>query len=452
MKNFIERYFKIKERGSTIGIEVLGGLITFLAMVYIIPTTANILANMGMDRGGVFVATALISASTTIMMGLIGRVPLVLSTGLGVTGFLTYTVYAATNDWRQALIVLFVVSIILLVIGVTPIRKKLLNALPKEIKLMISAGLGAFILFASLNTSGVIASGQTQIGNLDQPQVMLALFGMVTVLFLTFFPNKKLNQLAIPLALVLTAVVGVVVNYGFLGGVEPGLPVYINSNWGGQGLEQVAFKIFDPADWQAVFSNPSIYGVLFSLLLVQFFEVNTAIIPLTTQIDQVDDNGNPYNERRLFIADAVNGVIGAPLGTSSTTTFLESSAGISVGARTGLMSVVTGLFLLLTAFIFPVFSIFTATSVTSLAIFGIGTTILADSFKRVNWDDKAIAFATIFTVIFNILTNSVSDGIGFGFIFYVVMMLASKKGKQVSIVTYVLAVIFVAYFIIKVTG
>lgn len=454
MKKFLNRYFNIKERGSTIGTEILAGVITFLAMVYIIPLTAGILSEMGMDSGGVFVATAIITALASILMGLIGRAPLVLSTGLGVSGFLTVTVYNATNDWKQALIVLFVVGLILFVIGVTPIRKKLLNALPKEVKLMISAGLGAFILFASLKNSGLITAneGGLGLGDLTSPEVLLALFGMIVVLIFTFAPNKKINQLAIPFALLLTATVGVILNYTFFEGTGTGLPQYQNTNWGGQGLENVLFKIFDGDDWRAVFANPSIYGILFSLLLVQFFEVNTAIIPLTNQAGLVDKDGNPVNERRLFVADAVTGVLSAPLGTSSTTTFIESSAGIGAGAKTGLMPVVAGLLMLLTAFIFPIFSIFTATSVTALAIFGIGTSILASSLKSVNWDDQIVAFATIFTIVFNILTNSVSDGIGFGLIFYVVMMLASKKGKKLSIVTYVIALVFIAYFIIKALG
>jgi AGZA family xanthine/uracil permease-like MFS transporter len=454
MKKFLNRYFKIEERGSTIYREILAGIISFLAMVYIVPTTAGILGKMGMDNGGVFVASALIAASTSIMMGLIGNAPLVLGTGLGVSGFLSVTVYNATQDWKQALIVLFIVGIILCVIGVTPIRKKLLNALPKEVKLMISAGLGGFILFASLKNGGVIAAndGGLGLGNLAAPEVLLALFGMIIVLIFMFAPNKKLNQVAIPVALLVTAVTGVIVNYVFFDGVGAGLPYFQNTNWGGAGLENVAFKIFEGEDWQAVLSNPSIYGVIFSLLLVQFFEVNTAIIPLTTQAGLIDKEGNPLNERRLFIADAVNGVIAAPLGTSSTTTFIESSAGIGAGAKTGLMAVTAGILMLLTAFIFPVFSIFTASSVTALAIFGIGTSILVDSLKNVDWDDKIVAFATIFAIVFNILTNSVSDGIGFGLIFYVIMMLAAKKGKKLSLVTYFIALIFVAYFVIKVLG
>lgn len=452
MKKFLERYFKISARGSRISTEVLGGLIAFLAMVYILPTNATILGNMGMDQSGVFVATAIISASTTIMMGLIGNIPLVLSTGLGVNGYLAYTIYQTTGSWQTALIVLFIVGIILFVFAVTPLRAKLVRAIPKETKVMISAGLGAFILYASLSGSGLIVPGtQTLLtmGDLKDPSVLLALFGMITMLVLTFVPNRRLNQLSIPIALLVTAVAGLTLNYAAFAGVKAGLPAFSNSNWGGAGLENVAFKIFNASDWQAVLSNPKIYGAIFSLLLVQFFEVNSAILPLANQANLVDQDGNVINERRVFIADAVNGVLAAPLGTSSTTTFLESSAGIGIGARTGLMSVIAGLLLLLSAFIFPVFSIFTASSVTSLAIFGIGTAILVDSFKKVDWNNKAVAFATIFTVFFNVLTNSISDGIGMGLILYVIMMLASKKGKQLSIVTYVLAVIFIVYFIIN---
>ena len=452
MKKFIDRYFKISARGSRIGTEILGGVIAFLAMIYILPTTASILGRMGMDSSGVFVATALISALTTIMMGLIGNLPLVLSTGLGVSGYLVYTVYQTTGSWQSALIVLFIVGIILFIFTLTRLRRKLVRAISKEIKVMISAGLGAFILYASLSSSGLIVTGtQTllTLGNLKDPSVLLAMFGMITVLVLSFVSNKRLNQLSIPIALLMTALLGITINYSFFNGVQTGLPAYSNQGWGGQGLQNVAFKIFNLSDWQQVLANPKIYGAIFSLLLVQFFDTNSAILSLAAQVGQTDKDGNVINEQRVFLADAINGVLAAPLGTSSTTTFLESSAGIGVGARTGLMAVTAGFLLLLSAFIFPIFSIFTASSVTSLAIFSIGASILSDSFKRVDWSNKAVAFATVFTVIFNVLTNSISDGIGIGIILYVVMMVAGKKGKQLNVVTYILAIIFIIYFVIN---
>lgn len=451
MKQFLDRYFKISKRGSRIGTELFGGLITFLALVYILPTNALILSDMGMDEGGVFVATAIISALSSIMMGLIGNMPFALATGFGVNNFLAFTVFMVTGSWPQALIILLIVNVILLIFALTPIRKILIGALSKDVKLMISAGLGAFILFASLKTGNIIVKGDSYLvlGDFRDPQVLLALFGIILVLVLTFAPNKRLNQLSIPIALGVTAAVGLFINFVFFSGAKAGLPAFSNSNWGGQGLEKVAFQIFDVNDWKAIFTNPSAYGAIFSLLLVGFFEVNTAIIPLSTQAGLIDQDGNPLNERRVFIADAVNGVLAAPLGTSSTTTFLESSAGVGVGAKTGLMAVTTGILLLISAFIFPVFSVFTAGSVTALAIFGIGSAILSDSLKRLDFENKPAVFATLFTILFCILSNSISDGIGVGLILYVVMMMASKRIKEVSLVTYVLALIFVVYFVIN---
>ena len=165
------------------------------------------------------------------------------------------------------------------------------------------------------------------LGNLKDPSVLLAMFGMITVLVLSFVPNKRLNQLSIPIALLMTALLGITINYSFFNGVQTGLPAYSNQGWGGQGLQNVAFKIFNLSDWQQVLANPKIYGAIFSLLLVQFFDTNSAILSLAAQVGQTDKDGNVINEQRVFLADAINGVLAAPLGTSSTTTFLESSAG-----------------------------------------------------------------------------------------------------------------------------
>lgn len=467
MKNLLNKLFKFEERKANLSSEILGGLVTFLAMIYILPTNSGILQNMtGMDPSGIFVATAIVSAITTLVMGLYGNFPIVLSAGMGVNAYLAFIVYGALGSWQAALLVMFLAGILFAIISLSPIRKLMIDAIPNDIKYIISAGLGAFIAFVGFKGSGIIvASGATfvTLGNLSDPMVLIGLGGLLLTILFMFLPNKRLNQLAIPIAMVVTVVVAIAV-WNIFGlpefrsdGVTP-IAFHFNSigavfsdplRWGGQGLEKVAFKIFDAETFKTALSNPATYAFIFSLVLVNLFDTTATILAVGRGAGIMNEKGELVGGTKAVAADALGAVICAPLGTSTVTSFAESGIAVEMGAKTGLAAVVAGVLFLLSAFIYPVFYIFTEPAVTSMALISVGGLIFAGNLKDINWEDRIIGFTAFFTILLILLTYSISDGLGIGIILYVIMMVASKRAKEIKIPIYFVAAVFVIYFILK---
>ncbi len=465
MKNLLNKLFKFEERKANLTSEILGGLVTFLAMIYILPTNAAILSDMGMDASGVFVATAVVSAIVSLVMGLYGNFPIVLSAGMGVNAYLAYVVYGALGSWQAALLLMFFSGTLFAIISLSPLRRIMIDAIPNDIKYIISAGLGAFIAFVGLKGSGFIVSNPATLvtlGDLTNPMLLLSLFGVLLVIVFMFSSNKRLNQLAIPIAMVITVVVAVAVwnIFNLPEFTAAGVPIAFHFNsiknifsdpaaWGGQGLEKVAFKIFEKEAWGTALRNPSSYAFIFSLVLVNLFDTTATILAVGRGAGIIDEDGHMVGGNKVVAADAFGAVICAPLGTSTVTSFAESSIAAEMGAKTGLAAVVAGFMFLLSAFIYPVFYIFTELAVTSMALISVGGLIFVGNLKAVNFDDRIIGFTAFFTIMFVLLTYSISDGLGLGLILYVIMMLVSKRGKEVKIPMYVVASIFIIYFVLK---
>lgn len=464
MKNLLNKLFKLEEKNANITSEILGGLVTFLAMIYILPTNAGILSDMGMDASGIFVATALVSALVTLVMGFYANFPVVLSAGMGVNAYLAYVVYVALGSWQAALIVMFLSGIVFAIISLSPLRRMMINAIPNDIKYIISAGLGAFIAFVGFKGSGfIVASPATLVtlGSLRDPMVLLSLFGVFLVIIFMFSRNKRLNQLAIPIAMLIVVVVSVAVwNIFALPETIDGRPIAFHftniknmftnpASWGGQGLEKVAFKIFAKDAWSTALKNPSTYAFIFSLILVNLFDTTATILAVGRGAGILDEDGNMVGGNRVVAADAFGAVICAPLGTSTVTSFAESGIAVEMGAKTGLAAVVAGFMFLLSAFIYPIFYIFTEPAVTSMALISVGGLIFVGNLKDINFEDRIIGFTAFFTIMLILLTYSISDGLGLGLIMYVVMMLVSKRAKEVKVPMYVVAGVFVIYFILK---
>ena len=459
-QSFLNKIFAFEKRGAKLSAEILGGLVTFLAMIYILPTNSGILGDMaGIDPQGVFVATAIVSAIVTLIMGFYGNFPIVLSAGMGVNAYLAYTVWTEFNSWQAALLIMFLAGIVFAVISLSPLRKIMIDAIPNDIKYIISAGLGAFIAFVGFKGSGIIiANGATLVGlgNLQDPMVLLSLFGLVLVLVFMFVRNKLLNQLAIPIAMVAVVAIAVIVWNAF--GISDGSAftfvelqkVFTDSkNWGGQGFGNVAFKIFEGDLWANALTNPSTYAFIFSLVLINLFDTTATILAVGRGAGIVSEDGELIGGTKAVTADAIGAVICAPLGTSTVTSFAESGIAVEMGAKTGMAAVVAGFLFLLSAFIYPVFHIFTEPAVTSMALISVGGLIFINNLKAINWEDKIIGFTAFFTIMLILLTYSISDGLGIGLILYVVMMLVSKRAKEVKIPMYVVSFIFVIYFVLK---
>lgn len=481
MKKFIDKFFHISEKKSTLKSEIIGGLITFIAMCYILPVNASILSAMGMSKLGVFAMTALVGAFVTFIMGIVANYPVVLSAGMGLNAYLAYTLCLGSGyDWHQAMILLTISGLLFLILSLTPVRKIIIEAIPKDLKLIISSALGAFICFVGLRNSGIIAGGSTlvELGNLLNPSTIIALVAVLICFGLMFSKNKIVSTLAIPLAIVIAAVAGVItssimINNGGLVLVDGvwtytsdtlkdlacNLPIAPwkdpNVTWGMNGVKDVLFfgLLNDGyngdkfvSDIGMVFSTPTSYVAIFSLIFVNLFDTTATLLAVGRNTGIIDENGKMQNYQKAVLADAVGAAVCGPLGTSTVTSFAESNVGVEMGAKTGFAAVVAGLMFLLSAFIYPVFSIFTAGSVTAPALVCVGAMIFVGNFKDINFNDRIVSFTGFITVIFSLLTYSIASGIGIGLIAYIIMMMFAGRRKEISLPIYIVGALFVVSF------
>lgn len=470
--------FKLKENKASVGKEILGGLITFVAMSYILPLNASILSDMGMNQSGVFAMTALVSFLVTMIMALVANYPIALSTGMGLNAYIVYTV--AHNQsypftWPQAMILLTISGIIFFILSITPIRKWIVEAIPKPLQSIISASLGLFIAFVGLKNSGIVSSDPSTfitLGSFANPAVLIAIIGIFVTFILMICKNKTLSSLAIPIGVVLCALIGIVFttisyyqNPDSLSSLlqDSNLPILPwiaakgdpNIKFGLSGVKDVVFfgtlsdgyvKGTFGNDILAVLKNPMSYVAIFSLSFIKIFDSTATLVAVGNSTNVIDENGKMPNYSRAVIADATGTLICGPMGTSTITPFAESSVGIGAGARTGLASVITAVLFLASAFIYPVFSIFTAGSVTAPALMCVGGLIFISNIKQVSMKDLPLAVTTFASIIFTLLTYSISNGIGMGIIAYCISKLVSKKGKEVPVLLYVIAGLFIVSF------
>lgn len=452
--NFLDRYFHISERGSTIGRELIGGLIVFLAMIYILPVNTNILSTgMGISSGAVFAATAICSAVCTIFMGIFAKFPVALSAGMGMNTFIAFTVCGILGyTWGEALTLIVIAGILFFILTLTPLREKIINAIPKSLKLIISAGLGAFICFVGLKMGGIIQADSgtfVKLGNLTSPTVLLTLFGILLVLFLLNFKKPTIKKLAIVIAMAATAIIGVIL--GLLN-VE-GMPTFSTNNLGNISEIKETFGTCFKVENLKVLGDFRSYAIIFSLIFVNLFDTTATLLAVGKDAKILDENGQMIGGKKAMLADAGGAIICGILGTSTVTSFAESTIGVESGARTGLCSTFTGILFGLTLLIYPAFSIFapvqigadSLTPITSLALVALGA-MMFSNLKEIDWDDKIIVFTGFISIILMILCYSISDGLGFGIIAYCIMMLGAGRGKEVHPLIYGIGCFYVLNF------
>lgn len=468
--------FHLKERKTNVKTEIIAGLITFIAMCYILPVNTSILGAMGMDKGGVFAMTALMSCAVTLIMALVANYPVVLSAGMGLNAYLAFTLGNSLGftSWQQKMILLTIAGIIFFVFSLTPVRKILLEAIPKKLQLIISLALGGFIALVGLKSSGIVASNVSTIvslGSFTNPGVVIALIGIFVTLLFMFAKNKTLSQLAIPFGLLITAVAasvtsiilrstGATVNT-ITGYNLPIMPWDPESgvSFGLSGIDKVfMYGLFDTAggytieqfgnDIVKVLANPASYIAIFSLMFVNLFDTTATLLAVGTNAGIIDENGKMSNYRRAVLADATGALLCAPMGTSTLTSFAESNVGIEMGARTGLAALTAAGMFLLSSFIFPIFSIFTAGCVTAPALVSVGLLIISSSVKNLKFEERDIIFVAFITLLFTILTYSIATGIGFGVIAYIIIYLIQGKHKEITIPLYVIAALFIVSFVL----
>ncbi|MDZ5712872.1 NCS2 family permease [Jeotgalibacillus haloalkalitolerans] len=442
----MKKYFQFEELNTNYKREFIGGLTTFLAMAYILvvnPLTLTLADVEGlpdamrMDYGAVFVATALAAAIGSLVMGLLARYPIALAPGMGLNAFFAYSVILTQEiPWQTALTGVLFSGLIFMVLTVTGVRERIINAIPNELKFAVGAGIGLFITFVGFQNAGIIVGNDATLvalGDLTNGNTLLAVFGIIiTVILMT----RKIKG-GIFFGIVITAIVGMVVGLidrpsGVIDTTPPSLaPTF------GAALEPI---FSSPGDLFTI----QLLVVVLTFLFVDFFDTAGTLVAVTNQAGLMKDGKLPRANRALF-ADSTATVFGAVLGTSTTTSYIESSSGVAAGARTGFASVVTAVLFLLSIFFFPLLEVITS-AVTAPALIIVGV-LMVSALSKIDWTRFEIAVPAFLTIIAMPLTYSIATGIAIGFIFYPITMLVTGKGKQIHPVMYALFVIFVLYFI-----
>ena len=439
----MDKFFKITERGSSVRTEIVGGVTTFFAMAYIIFVNPGMLSQTGMDYSGVLLATCISAAIGCFLTALLANAPFAQAPGMGLNAFFTFTVcFNMGYTWQEALAIVLLSGILFLIIAVSPLRSKIISSIPAFLKSAISAGIGLFIAFIGILNVGLVGFGSgvpalqfmvaDDAGNMVANTAgILALIGLLITAILMAYKVKG----AIVIGIIVTAIIGFPMG-------ETVLPESITL--AGVSLSSVAFKL----DIPGVFAKgilPLVTAVI-SFALVDCFDTVGTLIGTAKNAGMTDRHGNLPGGDRALIADAVATCCGACLGTSTVTTFVESSTGISEGARTGLSSVVVGVLFLVACLLAPVAKIIpSAATAPALIIVGV---LMIKGATEVNWSDFEEACPAFLTIAMMPFAYSISDGIGFGFISYSVIKLARGKAKDVPLLVYIISVLFILKYIL----
>lgn len=432
----MEKFFKIKEKGSTVSREVVGGITTFLAMSYILAVNPGMLGSIaGMNFGGVFTATAVSAAVATLIMAFLANMPVALASGMGLNAFFTYTVCGqmGCSPWF-ALTAVLLEGVLFILLSFFGVREAIINSIPGTMKKAVAVGIGLFIALIGLNNAGIVTSANgTIIGfnaiDLSHATALVAIIGLVitVVLYILKVPG------AILIGIAATTVIGI--PFGVTTVPDNFKPVSVPS-------APFLFKF----EWAGVLSL-KFFGVFFTFLFTDIFDTIGTLMGVAEQGNLVDEKGNIPNVKGALLADAVGTVAGACLGTSTVTSFVESSSGVAAGARTGLASVVTAFFILLALFFTPLFALVPSCATAPALIF-VGF-LMMQSVSKINFADITDGIPAFITIMVMPFGYSISKGIAFGMIAYVIAKIAGKKTKEIPVVTWILAVVFIFALAIK---
>ncbi|MDA5386781.1 NCS2 family permease [Loigolactobacillus backii] len=426
----MSNYFKLDELGTNVRREVLAGFTTFISMAYILFVNPSVLGASGMDKGAVFTATALASSLGCLLMGILAKYPIAIAPGLGVNAFFTYSVVIGMKiPWQTALAGVFVASIIFMIITVFKLREAIINAIPHNLKLAIAAGIGLFIAFIGLHDGGLIVANKSTVvglGSLNVSTTWLTIFGLIVTAILM---TRKVPG-AIFIGMVLTSVLGLITGLIHL-------PSAIISS-----APSMHPTFMVALTHVGEINSLQLVVVVLTFLLVTFFDTAGTLVGLAEQAGFMKDNKMPRVGRAL-LADSSSMLVGSLLGTSPTSAYVESSAGIAVGGRSGLTAVVTGLLFIVGLFFSPLLSVVTS-QVTAPALIIVGV-LMAQSLKQIDWQQLEIAIPAFLIVLGMPLTYSISDGIALGFIMYPITMIAAGRRKEVHPLMYGLFFVFLIF-------
>ncbi|WP_432103518.1 NCS2 family permease [Streptomyces sp. bgisy091] len=449
-RSWLDRYFHISERGSTVAREVRGGVTTFMAMAYILLLNPLILGGKDVDgqllgQSGLITATALAAAATTLLMGFVGKVPLALAAGLSVSGVLASQV-APAMTWQQAMGMCVIYGVVICLLVVTGLREMIMNAIPLALKHGITIGIGLFIALIGLVKAGFVHQGTAtplSLGPTGELTGWPVLIFAVTLLLIFMLQARNVPG-AILIGIVVGTVIAVVVNA--VGDIDPKSWSSGPPELSGSAVSSPDFSLFGDVEfggWGDV-GVMTVGMIVFTLVLAGFFDAMATIIGVGTEANLADDKGRmPGLSKALFI-DGAGGAIGGVAGGSGQTVFVESATGVGEGARTGLASVVTGLFFAACLFFTPLTAIVPA-EVAAAALVVIGAMMMQNA-RHVDWADRSVAVPVFLTVVLMPFTYTITTGVAAGVISYTAIKIAQGRAREVGAFMWVLTLIFFVYF------
>ena len=443
-------FFDLKRNKTTVHREVVAGLTTFFTMAYIIFVNPSILGAVEMDAGAVMLATCISAAIGTVLMGLLSNYPLAQAPGMGLNAFFAFTICGQYGySWQAALAAVFISGIIFILLTATGAREGIVNAIPLCIKKAISGGIGLFIAIVALNSGGVIVGSESTLvtlGNFSDPSVLLFIAGLIITIALVVWNVKG----GLFISIIITSALAAILQYGF--GVSLGLP---------EAVEFSAFPSLAPTFGQmfsgfgellqldqgigvAIFS---LISVLVSLTMVDMFDTLGTLYGTADKAGFLTKDGKLPNAGRAMMADAIATSTGALLGTSTVTTFVESSAGISAGGRTGLTSMVTAGCFIVAIFLSPILG-FVPGAATYPVLVVVGV-MMVGGIRDINWGDMEVAIPCFLTIAIMPFAYSISEGIAFGCISYTIIKMVRGKFREVHPVMYVVAGLFILRYVLQ---
>lgn len=453
----MEKVFQLKEHGTTVRTEVIAGLTTFLTMAYILAVNPNILGEV-MDRNGVFVATALASAIATFVMAFLANYPIALSAGLGLNAYFAYTICLGelgdmgADAFTVAITAVFVEGVIFIILSLFKVREAIVNSIPQNLKNGISAGIGLFVAFIGLQNAGIIVSNDSTkvaLGSFASPNVALALIGFLIILVLVHYNVTG----AVLIGIVITWVLGIFAQLGgwYVVDVENGVYSLIPTavvSVDFSGLANTAFKFnFAWAGQHLI----QFISITFAFLYVDLFDTVGTVVGVAEQAGLTDKDGKIPRVGRILLSDAIGTVAGACLGTSTITSFVESSAGVAAGGRTGLTALTTGVMFILALFFSPIFLTIPSFA-TAPALLYVGM-LMASNAKKIDFSgDIADTAGAYMAMLMMPLAYSIATGIMFAMLTWVIIKVCEGKAKDVNPVMWVIFVLFVLRIIALVTG
>lgn len=424
----MERIFHLKKAGTTVKKEIIAGLTTFMTMAYILAVNPDILSVTGMDKGALFTATVVSSIIGILIMAFLANLPFALAPGMGLNAFFAYTVVLGMGySWQTALTAVFIEGVIFIVLTGLNIREAIINAIPTSIKHAISVGIGLFIALIGLRNSGIIISDENTLvalGDLNNPAIWITFTGIIIISVLLILKIKG----AILIGIVISTLIGV--------------PFHITK------IPSESLVSLPPSLIPTIFKldfnfilKPDILIVLFTFLFVDMFDTVGTLVGVSSKADMLDKNGQVPKAKQALLADAIATTVGALLGTSTVTTYVESAAGVAEGGRTGLTGIVVAIMFLLSLFFAPVFLMIpSAATAPALVIIGM---FMISPINKINLENYADSIPVFLTIIMMPLTFSISEGIVFGILSYVLISILSGKISRLSPILIILAVLFI---------